>query len=270
MLYSIKLHDKCTSGIIRRTLTHTHTHAPSLPQLCCNTPHQSSLLLSSKSGSVVWIYSLHWDVYLPLPFLNERLTITLSLTSANYCHLNEGFIVCVCVCVCVSECLSRAPVCDLMFHRAFGTKYTFTFFTILWKVREPQSSDGERGGKMSGWEGDKTDMKWGGEKKKEEKSVAEKESIKKMMSNEESGGRNLLQYVSCLHHFFPYLQLSLSLLFLPFHANGEKKACTAVWRKRSTSFCALNGALMLWSTYKRTLRKISIFLLFTVNNLSRK
>lgn len=107
------------------------------------------------------------------------------------------------------------------------------------------------------------------EKKRRKISSGEREH-KKMMSNEESGGRNLLQYVSCLHHFFPYLQLSLSLLFLPFHANGEKKACTAIWRKRSTSFCALNGALMLWSTYKRTLRKISIFLLFTVNNLKSR
>lgn len=73
-------------------------HTLSLALLCHHSPHQSGLLLSSKSGAVVWIYSLQSDVYSPLPFLNEQLTITLSLTAANYCHLNEGLTVCLRVC----------------------------------------------------------------------------------------------------------------------------------------------------------------------------
>lgn len=98
----ITLQIQCKICIIR----HTHTHALGLLQLCHHTPHQSGLLLSSKSGAVVWIYSLQSDVYSLLPFLNERLTITLSLTAANYCYLNEGLMVrlCACMWVCVSVC----------------------------------------------------------------------------------------------------------------------------------------------------------------------
>lgn len=48
------------------------------------TPHQSV----SQSGRFR-IYSPQSDVYSPLPFLNECLAITPSLTAENYCLLNE-------------------------------------------------------------------------------------------------------------------------------------------------------------------------------------
>lgn len=114
---------------------------------------------SSKSGAAVWIYSLQSDVYSPLPFLNERLTITLSLTAANYCELNEGAMTCLaCTCAFVCVCVSvehsphrflRAPVCDLTCHMAFLPKYTFTFLLSTEKWSEGNDERGE------GWRDEK-------------------------------------------------------------------------------------------------------------------
>lgn len=107
--FTNKMWNRCIRSSIFNI--HTLSHAPSLPQPWHHTPHQSSLLLSSKSGTVVRIYSLESDVYSLLPFLNEPLTITLSLTEPNYCYLNEGLMVHLCVCVrmCACVCFRHSP-----------------------------------------------------------------------------------------------------------------------------------------------------------------
>lgn len=147
--FTNKMWNRCIRSSIFNI--HTLSHAPSLPQPWHHTPHQSSLLLSSKSGTVVRIYSLESDVYSLLPFLNEPLTITLSLTEPNYCYLNEGLMVHLCVYVCTHVCMCvfpsqslhhlRAPVCDLTSHMAFLPKYAFTFLLSSEKPKEGRAGE---------------------------------------------------------------------------------------------------------------------------------
>lgn len=82
------------------------------------TPHQSV----SQPGRFR-IYSPQSDVYSLLPFLNERLAITPSLTAENYCRLNEELTpahvrACVSIQRSLRLLLNWAPACDLTCHMA--------------------------------------------------------------------------------------------------------------------------------------------------------